>query len=241
MKRAGLFIVSFLIGIYIWFPYRVVYTSVIDNALSNKPVRVNYTLSEVSPFKLKFKEVQAKYKGYVIKEEDLTVKINPLSVFLKRDIAAISKEGLFVRIQKHPDGYAVHMELNNYKDPNIPETVINGSLSALMDLERRLLREAKADLMLRNLSLKLNGMKVGIDEARLKADFRDGRLRIGRLIIQGPVNAQIKCEIFPDYHDLTNSKANLTIRYLIADRSFVKEFNGRLKDLYNLQSLLSRP
>ncbi len=241
MIRLGLFLISFLIGIYIWFPYRIIYTSVIDKALEGKPVKISYALSEVTPFSLRFKSIEANYKGYRLKEDDLLVKINPLSIFLQRDVAAISRDGLFIRLKKQSSGFEMFAEFNRYTDPNIPGAEVNGKLYALVDVDKDILEKADADIKVRNLRLPLSGITYKLDEIRFKGTFKNGVLEISRLMIKGPIKAQIKGRVWPDFQDILSSKAKLSLRYQIAGSNFSRNFEGRLRELFNAQSLLPRP
>ncbi|RMG72195.1 MAG: hypothetical protein D6710_05130 [Nitrospirae bacterium] len=238
MQRLILFVLSFLIGIYLFFPYRLFYTGLIKRLEGRLPSKIDYTVEDAYLTGLRLKNLTVRLKQGVIHEDDLLVRLNPLGLMLDRDLLALKRKGLFLKVRNSSRAYLIEGRFNKYRDPNL-KGIIDGDFSIEIGHERGNLLGGRMELVLRD--LRLPGNNLGFDRVTLKGKIKEGVIEIERLTAEGKISAQIQGRIFQDTGDFLNSRAELSIRYRIGEGPQSTEFRGPLSRLMVFQSLLSRP
>ncbi len=237
-SKIALFLFSFLLGLYLWFPYRTVYKGLLDNYSTKLPVVIEYTLADASLTGVVLKEINLKYHGLTIKENNLYLKLNPFALVVSRDLLAIKRKGLFIKIGYNAPDYYVEGVLDRYKDPNLGNTILNGRFSMVIDEKTGFLKDGAVDITADNLKIKASSMAMDFKRVIFKCHIRDGVVEIRRLTAHGGIDAQITGRLVQDTKNINNSKLDINIRYQIGGKNFSTRLSMRLGQLLAQSSLL---
>ncbi len=232
------FILSFLLGLYLWFPYRTVYSGVLKRLSSELPLDLQYSVEDASLTSVTLKGLTLKYSGLTLSEDSVTVRIDPFGLLSERDLIALRKKGLFLKIGYRGGLYFIDALFDDYKDPNAKGAVFNGTVSMVVDRGTGLLKDGKVDMEAQGLSINTSGVKMNFKKLILKCSVKDGVIELRRLTTQGEFNAQITGRIVQDVKDIRNSRLDLDIRYQVGKKTLMAELKTRLGSLLTQSSLL---
>ncbi len=232
--RIALFFFSFLLGLYLWFPYRTIYSGLIDRMTTEIPLTIYYSIDHASLTGVTLKDLRLKYNGFTIKEDALSIKINPLGFLVSRDLFALKKKGLFLKIGYRKPLYYVQAVINQYKDPNLDGTTLSGSFALVVDRKTGLLKSGVVDITAEDLKINASSLRMGFKKIILKGSIKEGIFEIKRLTAYGDINAQITGRLVQDVNNFGNSRLNLEIRYQIGKQSLSTTYRARLGQLLNM-------
>ncbi|MBF0540948.1 MAG: hypothetical protein HQK91_05810 [Nitrospirae bacterium] len=220
IKKVSLIIISFLIGIFIFFPYEKFYNALLDSLIKKHNIPVTFKIKSATPLKINLSSVSIYFNNDQLELNDVLLSVNPLKYLLNGSMALITTNNIKLNIIKEDNLFKLYFNINDFSNKFFDDTIIFINGSAYFN--KIIAEEKKIQLNINDLKLIISNRNIVLNNVKGNFLIKNNIITIEKLNISGMVHLSIDGRIIINADDLQNSSLEIQVQNNNLDRNQMK-------------------
>ena len=229
MRKIIIALVSFMMGMVLFLPYRTIFTYATERIISEYNIPLTYRVDRAFLFSATYRGLSLGLSDRDISLPETTLRITPLGYLSDATVCRIHSEGIDAVIRSLKGAYVIDLRMSSFRVPSLDNVTLKGTIKIEVAREDRGTGNISVDLT--DLRLPLMGSTIKLKKVSGKGSFRKGRITIEGLSIRGGQDIDIKGFLIPNHRAFENSTVNLDVVIKSNGSKTNQKIRGQLKNL----------
>ncbi|HDH01779.1 MAG TPA: hypothetical protein ENH17_01470 [Nitrospirae bacterium] len=240
MKKVLLFLVSFLLGIYLFLPYNVLYSRALETLTAGSRIPLEYELSDASALKVVFSDVSIGSGRETLTLDNVILRVTPLGYIFKGAIGYITTPGARIQVLKKDGLLDLVFDIKNFHNKILGDGSLTLKGHILVGQDQ--VKDGRIELLVKDFKIPTSGSDILLKEVSGSGDIDNGRLSIKDLTIKGPVDLNATGTVLLNFRTPEMSILDISVKYRMGALQGSQKLKGTVKSaLASMNTLTALP